>query len=374
MWIKLKIEDINYRFEELVNLQRNINKNKGIEDIGGDEEQKKKMASSPIKCSFQDLDVRLAVDVELNHHLLIQTNLKKEDVEEDIKSQGIQLKQEDITILYEGKQTKITVMDIFCTIQSLNKLFIYFVHDLVRRINDLSKDGNINNLTKDEVDKIVNKLCISALNSWRKLFSQQKERKIMSEQKIIGLWGELFFLRKLLNENPYALDYWIGPEKTKFDFLNGLNAIEVKTSKKTEGRSVEIHGIDQLEPHNGGSLHLLYLKIEEIESGESIPCIVEDLIAITANTLETYKLLDKLFTVGYEHGLSDKYEPFKYQIREERLYVVDNDFPKITLDSFKNGAMPNNVSDINYKINLTGEPPEPLSENGYSEYVKEFAR
>ena len=62
------------------------------------------------------------------------------------------------------------------------------------------------------------------------------------------------------------------------------------------------------------------------------------------------KIEAELEKSGFEEGTSDRKR--KYKVLEVREYNVDDSFPRVTVDSFKNGKMPAAVVQFTYSIDL----------------------
>ena len=89
--------------------------------------------------------------------------------------------------------------------------------------------------------------------------------------------------------------------------------------------------------------------MEESLEGESINSMMEKMI------LEGYD--SGKIELDIEHQGFDKGESIrdkKYKLLEKRKYEVNDDFPRITTDSFKNNKYPDSITHIEYTIDLEG--------------------
>ncbi len=269
---------------------------------------------------------------------------------DDVSSRGV-------NILYQKFNTplgKTYIIDLVCTLPHLNELFSIIVSEIIEEIKT----------NKNEPYKT----CKRILERWRELIGKKYTHN-MSEEKIQGVFGELWYLRELTDIDLNAINYWQGPALRPHDFSNGLMALEIKTTSK-KGRIISINGIQQLTPPEKGILYLCAIKLEKVKrGGKTIPDLIKSLKELG---LDYTKLLSQLADIGYSVQDTNYYKNFRYQIKENRVYLVDEDFPKIVENSFKNDKLPNNVIDISYIIDITSEPPFPLPEREVELLLEDF--
>jgi hypothetical protein len=110
--------------------------------------------------------------------------------------------------------------------------------------------------------------------------SETFDLSISSTQEVVGVWGELYFLNKLiqLSQNDVLLQSrliksWesvLGRKKIDFRFINTQIAVEIKTTTKEE-RVHHIAGLDQVKPPLGfNDAYFLSIRIVEDDNlGES---------------------------------------------------------------------------------------------------------
>lgn len=89
--------------------------------------------------------------------------------------------------------------------------------------------------------------------------------------------------------------------------------------------------------------------MEESLEGGSINDMVRSLVE---TGYDEDNLQHELDCLGFEKAASIRNK--KYKIHEIRKYNVDDAFPKITEESFKNNKLPDSIIQIEYKINLDG--------------------
>src|SRR5262249_7708582 len=105
--------------------------------------------------------------------------------------------------------------------------------------------------------------------------------------------------------------------------------------------------------------------------GTSLP----DLIATIVEAGVVVSVLqEKLLRVGYDFRDAELYHLYKFKIREERMYEVDTNFPRIVSSSFVSGKLPPGILSLQYQIELASEPPFPLSEHEEATVIEGISR
>ena len=100
-------------------------------------------------------------------------------------------------------------------------------------------------------------------------------------EKLATVFGELLVLLDIVRvDAAKRIDSWLGPFGGRHDIRRGVTAVEVKTTRAHTSRRVTINGEDQLEAPDGGTLHLHFVRLEEVPSGgRSVASIVDDLLS-----------------------------------------------------------------------------------------------
>lgn len=124
-------------------------------------------------------------------------------------------------------------------------------------------------------------------------------------------------------------------------------AYEVKSTINKTQQVVHISSSIQLTNDNGSDLYLLFCRIEKSELGYSIADLIKELINIG---LDERTVNEYLSQKGYSIGKQETYE--KYIVREIQKYAVDDAFPKIVPQSFKDGKIPKGIVSIEYSVDL----------------------
>jgi hypothetical protein len=199
--------------------------------------------------------------------------------------------------------------------------------------------------------------CQQVLERWRELLGPGRS-ELLSKERLLGLMAELLLLRRIACRSPAAaLNSWRGWESDRFDFETTGLAAEVKASSAREGRSVTIHGVTQLEPPEGATLYLNFVRLEPTQQagGTSVPDLVRALIQSGVNSAELFR---RLGLVGYRASDEEAYRT-RFNATECSLFRVDDSFPRIVRSSFVGGRLPERVATVRYRVDLADYPIEP---------------
>lgn len=205
----------------------------------------------------------------------------------------------------------------------------------------LEKTKNIENEQK------AIEVLLYRLDSWRKFL--KSKRKILDKRGVIGLIGELCFLKNELFPKfgiRECLSFWQAPLREKQDFIVHNIAIEVKT-RGTQNK-ITISSFEQLNSELE-NLYLYVLTITEsseiLDNSINVLEFIDDLKKqIAGEDIELLLEFERLLLeYGYTHLSS--LENFTIFIGEHTIYKVTDDFPKINI-------LPFGVEQLVYKINL----------------------
>ena len=232
-------------------------------------------------------------------------------------------------ILLANKQHK----DVFSTLSE----------DLINRVSSIIEENEL-------IKQLINRL-----EKWRLLFEKIGQQGLSDEAQI-GLYGELFFLRKFLHntENKlFCIDSWKGPEKAVQDFQYSNWAVEVKTSHSKNQQKIHISSERQLDTNIIPKIFLYHLSIEVRDNfGESLNTIVDGLNDfLNSDTLASNSFKMKLLETGYFTYHAHLYENTGYSIRKEKIFHIKDDFPRITESLISSG-----VGDVRYSIIVPANP------------------
>ena len=192
-----------------------------------------------------------------------------------------------------------------------------------------------------EGGELREKLINDPLAWWDKWIGLLGDRK--SNKKSYDYIAEMVILHKLYEKDKSA--YWSAREKGSHDIECDTASFEVKSTIKKSDLKVTISSQHQL--YSEKPLYLAFVRMEKSTEGVSINDMEKMLVTAgyDENTIEKY-----LEDSGFNKGSRIRDE--KYKVLEIRKYVVDDEFPKITKDSFVNGVFPPSITKLIYTIDL----------------------
>ncbi len=171
---------------------------------------------------------------------------------------------------------------------------------------------------------------ILRFNQWKKLFVSSK-KDFLSEPHIMGLIGELLFLKEQLISRLGcydALRSWSGQELTHKDFSYNETWTEVKAIKRSS-QTVKISSLEQLDSEYDGELVVYALeKMSSEYNGITLNRLVIEVMNMFSDSEDHDVFMSKVALQGYEYN--NYYDDFVYEKIYSRNFKVTSDFPKMT--------------------------------------------
>lgn len=219
-------------------------------------------------------------------------------------------------------------------------IFSTLCEDLIAGVAEISNESLL-------IEKVIERL-----TKWQSLF-EKLGRQGLSEEAQRGLFGEVYFLRKyLINSEDYiqCIKKWTGPENSIQDFQYSSWAVEVKTTHGKNHQKIHISNERQLDDTVIPNIFLYHLSLDiRSGNGETLNTLIKSVLNILAEkTAATNLFMLKLMESGYFEIHKSLYDENGYTIRQENIYSVNGDFPRITEQ-----LIPNGVGDVQYSIVLT---------------------
>lgn len=293
-------------------------------------------------------EILAGVDAAANRHLLVPL-LPGEAFAQDLTGSAVQL--------HRITESGTTYLSAVCLIRDLDDIFIQFARELSRELPQSQSPA------KDVV---------GAFALWKKLFADAMSQGGLTEPQQIGLLAELQLLERIVVLDPERdLEVWTGPDRSQHDFRRGTHAVEVKATLAREGRRIGISSVEQLNSPPGVKLILVHTRFERDATGDSLPLAVDRVLALSVGSTAFEKLL---LAAGYRQKHAPLYASHRYRTVDQRFYdVQDPAFPKIAPASFQGGVLPPGIENLSYTIDISNEPPFPLSQAAASEILSEIA-
>lgn len=183
--------------------------------------------------------------------------------------------------------------------------------------------------------------------TWIKFFA--KTSLPLSENEILGLIGEIYFLKNEMIEKygqDVALDSYIGTDRAHKDFEVQDTWYEVK-SIHNGVRTVKISSIEQLDSDQSGKLEVI--TFDQSTSTYEGNITLNNVIAGFRETLDRkwqLKFDEKMRKTGYIED--ERYDEYNFLFVRIDEYNVADDFPKLTKDE-----LPNGITKASYEIDVS---------------------
>ena len=184
-------------------------------------------------------------------------------------------------------------------------------------------------------------------NNWKVLIGNA-----ISNKQVYSTIGELIAVEYLLDHG--FSPKWSGVEMGTHDIELDDCSYEVKSTIKRYGYEVTISSLYQLKKA-GEHLNLVFCRFEESQLGRSLDDVVGSIIM---KGYAADKLEPALTRAGFEKGCTARKK--KYKLLEMKMFEVNDEFPKVTEESFKNDRVPENIIKFTYTVDLSGVHGENL--------------
>ncbi|MFF4258439.1 PD-(D/E)XK motif protein [Streptomyces sp. NPDC001663] len=295
-----------------------------------------------------DPALAVAVDHDGHRHLLVPIPTHGK-IRSGLDGPVLQLRKRPL----EDAETYQTYADLACLRTDLNDLFTELCVEVV---------GTADRLPENPV-----KALYRVLDRWKALF--QTQGAPLGIEQLAGLFGELLILEQLLKRDSSAHRLWRGPEGHHHDFSAGSTAVEVKTSTVTEGRRPRIHGLDQLDAPEGGTLSLAWFRLRRTARSDSSIGFLDLLDRVLRLCDDESTLRELLAEAGYRPVDAEQYREMYFQVDEETWYEVVPGFPKLTTRTLVAADVPVSVVDVEYTIDLSGDSPTAMDSDAVSRTI-----
>lgn len=172
--------------------------------------------------------------------------------------------------------------------------------------------------------------------AWQNLFKQDSSR--LTDEKIIGLLGELFFLKNYLIPKlgpEAAINAWSGPEGASKDFSTENTWFEIK-AVSLANNTVKINSLTQLASPMSGYLVILRYEVmsEQFDDSESnVIVLFKRIMSCLDNDVIKSIFVSKLMVYGFDINGSSYSK--KYRVDSMSFYSVDANFPRLTEEDIK---------------------------------------
>lgn len=140
---------------------------------------------------------------------------------------------------------------------------------------------------------------------------------------------------------------WNGPFGSTIDLVTNSGYFEVKSTTAHHESIIHINGQFQLDTDK--PQQILFCRMEKSIEGYSIDNLVS---ILQQRGINREYIEERLELLGLPEGNSLR--KVSYRVLECSSYKIDENFPKITPNSFKDNQIPKHIVQINYSIDLSG--------------------
>ncbi|WII09003.1 PD-(D/E)XK motif protein [Methanomassiliicoccales archaeon LGM-DZ1] len=180
-------------------------------------------------------------------------------------------------------------------------------------------------------------------DNWKKLVGNKQKHS-----RTYQIIGELLLLKELKIKG-YQNIIWVGPDGDINDVIasNGTQNLnfEVKSTIQRSGMSIIVS--EEYQVMKAGTL--VFYRFESTPTGNlTLKSVVSSLVNLGFSKDDLCSKIENKLNVknSSEHKLA-------YNLIEEKVFPVDEDFPDIT-KAFVDGKKPKNIGKISYEIDLSG--------------------
>ncbi|GAB62591.1 conserved hypothetical protein [Candidatus Jettenia caeni] len=263
-----------------------------------------------------------------------------------------------IEILPDEKHTEKQFLLVLLLNNQHSDIFSALCEDLVQQVAHVTRET-----------ELIKQLLLR-LEKWRLLFEKMGQQGL-SEEAQRALYGELYFLRKFLQNIPkpdYCINSWKGAEKSVQDFQFADWAVEIKTTHGKNQQKLHISSERQLDISLVPRIFLIHYSLEVRQNhGETLNSIVDNLLKMLSGNPSAHNVFRlKLLEAGYFDIHRPLYNNTGYSIRQENIYRITDDFPKIT-----EAQIPSGVGDVRYSLIVSANEDWTLDEKLLFQNLKE---
>lgn len=207
------------------------------------------------------------------------------------------------------------------------KYFLEVIYLILCKIDIIPE----NKVLKNEIIKVV------------KLFTSPAS---ISKEVVRGLWAELFVIEH--SNNPeYLIKSWHSSPEDKYDFNDGVDKIEVKSTSGTKREHT--FSIEQLTPNENSNLLVASVFVIQSGIGKSIFNLLDDILIRVIDNSANIKLKELVLQTIGPHIDEVKNFCFDYPYASQLYRLYDyKDVPSISLES-----IPPQVHSVNFRSDLS---------------------
>lgn len=191
---------------------------------------------------------------------------------------------------------------------------------------------------------------IGRIERWQELL-KRKRNEVLTRQAIIGLVGELLFLRDAIMPHlpPHvAVTSWRGSHRDEQDFAIGSWIAEIKTQLSTADQFIKISSEAQLDT-TSGPIALVHQTISSVSESDPAAVTLNGLVAsirslLLASGPAAIDIFEAgLIAAGYE--TRPEYEEESWLPITRRIFEIADGFPRLVPE-----ILPPGVQNVSYRV------------------------
>lgn len=191
---------------------------------------------------------------------------------------------------------------------------------------------------------------IGRIERWQELL-KRKKNEVLTRQEIIGLVGELLFLRDAVMprlQSHVAVTSWRGSHRDEQDFAIGGWIAEIKTQLSTADQFIRISSEAQLDT-TSGPIALVHQTVSSVSEGDPAAMTLNGLVAsirsrLLASGAAAIDIFEAgLIAAGYE--TRPEYDEESWLPITRRIFEIAEGFPRLVP-----AVLPPGVQNVSYRV------------------------